>query len=277
MDSSRYPVRPALRSRQNYPMVDLSSSARACLRCRHDEARGPRHRPDHHGTGRRPRVAARRLRPYDPALGRAREDRSRAGLPVPDPRRERAARLRAPSRRDVRLRGLSRASGQQAHLRGNRALPRRVPSPSPVRGRRDTTFFRARTGTAGSPGTAWSRRSDAVNTERPDDASDAADVPEGGGGVAARRRSPVVVAAVAAAVLFVAGGGAYLAATLSGGAGGSPARGGDGAPPALALDGYGEGGTPGIAVGEPNPYGTTYRAAGKLPDGPGSAPVYWAK
>ncbi|CAM5540159.1 hypothetical protein SALBM311S_04767 [Streptomyces alboniger] len=30
----------------------------------------------------------------------------------------------------------------------------------------------------------------------------------------------------------------------------------------------------GIAPGEPNPYGVTYRADGTLPDGPGSAPVY---
>jgi hypothetical protein len=113
-----------------------------------------------------------------------------------------------------------------------------------------------------------------VNTERPDDAGE---VPEGAGGTVQRRRSPAVIASVAAAVLLVGGGGAYLAATVSGGAGGPAAPGGDGVPPALALDGYGEGGTPGIAVGEPDPYGTTYRAAGKLPDGPGSAPVYWAK
>ncbi|MGW5658910.1 hypothetical protein ACWEWG_02245 [Streptomyces sp. NPDC003758] len=116
-----------------------------------------------------------------------------------------------------------------------------------------------------------------MNTERPDDVSEPADVPEGGGGAVPRRRSPVVVASVAAAVLLVGGGGAYLATTLAGGAGGSSAPGGDGAPPPLALDGRGGVGSPGIAVGEPNPYGTTYRAAGKLPGGPGSAPVYWAK
>ncbi|OIJ97172.1 hypothetical protein BIV24_07145 [Streptomyces colonosanans] len=87
----------------------------------------------------------------------------------------------------------------------------------------------------------------------------------------------MVVASVAAAVLLAGGGGAYLAAAASGGSGGS-APGGDGAPPALTLDGYGEGGSPpGIAVGEPDPYGTTYRARGTLPDGPSSAPVYWAK
>ncbi|MFF3905190.1 hypothetical protein ACFYZJ_04130 [Streptomyces sp. NPDC001848] len=116
-----------------------------------------------------------------------------------------------------------------------------------------------------------------MNTERPDDASETADVPEGGSDAVPRRRSPVVIASVAAAVLLVGGGGAYLATTLSGGAGGSTAPGGDGAPPPLALDGSGEGGTPGITVGEPDPYGTTYRAAGELPGGPGSAPVYRAE
>ncbi|GGN84262.1 membrane protein [Streptomyces albiflavescens] len=100
-----------------------------------------------------------------------------------------------------------------------------------------------------------------------------------------RRHSPVVVASVAAAVLLVGGGGAYFAATASGGngRGGSGAPGGDGTPPTLALDGYSEattsgtGDTNGIAPGEPNPYGTTYHADGKLPGGPDSAPVYWAK
>ncbi|MFJ1970835.1 hypothetical protein ACIO93_19365 [Streptomyces sp. NPDC087903] len=96
----------------------------------------------------------------------------------------------------------------------------------------------------------------------------------------------MVVASVAAAVLLVGGGGAYFAATASGGSGGSDdARnsavpGSDGTPPPLALDDYAaaqDGGTNGIAPGEPNPYGVTYRAAGTLPDGPGSAPVYRAK
>ncbi|MGW2820260.1 hypothetical protein ACWC24_04545, partial [Streptomyces sp. NPDC001443] len=94
---------------------------------------------------------------------------------------------------------------------------------------------------------------------------------------ASRRRSPAIVASVAAAVLLVGGGGAYLAASASGG------RSGAGAPAPLALDGYSTAGTSGtggaangIAPGEPNPYGVTYRAAGALPDGPGSAPVYWA-
>ncbi|MCL6737372.1 hypothetical protein [Streptomyces neyagawaensis] len=96
---------------------------------------------------------------------------------------------------------------------------------------------------------------------------------------AARRRSRVVVASVAAAVLLVGGGGAFLAATTSGGSGDGSGRsaGSDGTPPPLALDGYGGGGSNGIAPGEPDPNGVTYRADGKLPDGPDSAPVYRAE
>ncbi|WP_372465376.1 MULTISPECIES: hypothetical protein [Streptomyces] len=92
-----------------------------------------------------------------------------------------------------------------------------------------------------------------------------------------RRRSPVLVASVAAAVLLVGGGGAYLAAGASGGSGAGSGASGDGStPPPLALDGYSEGGSNGIAPGEPNPYGVTYKVDGTLPDGPGSAPVYRA-
>nr|WP_280877418.1 hypothetical protein [Streptomyces pseudovenezuelae] len=96
-----------------------------------------------------------------------------------------------------------------------------------------------------------------------------------------RRRPRVLVASVAAAVLLVGGGGAYLAATASGGDGGSDpgaaASGGDGGtPPQLVLDGYAESGSNGIAPGEPNPYGVTYKVDGSLPDGPDSAPVYRA-
>ncbi|MFF1303007.1 hypothetical protein [Streptomyces sp. NPDC058307] len=95
----------------------------------------------------------------------------------------------------------------------------------------------------------------------------------------ARHRSPFAVAAVAAAVLLVGGGGAYLAAGTSGGSGSGATSGaaGDGSAPPLALDGYSAGGGGagnGIAPGEPNPYGVTYRADGSLPQGPGSAPVY---
>ncbi|MFE7935637.1 hypothetical protein ACFU6S_44345, partial [Streptomyces sp. NPDC057456] len=105
-----------------------------------------------------------------------------------------------------------------------------------------------------------------------------------------RRRSPVLIASVAAAVLLVGGGGAYLTSSAVGGSGGGAGSGspsGDGTPAALLLDDYAggtgtgtdtpEGGTSGIAPGEPNPYGVTYKAGGTLPDGPGSAPVYWAK
>ncbi|WP_367323753.1 hypothetical protein [Streptomyces sp. HUAS ZL42] len=104
------------------------------------------------------------------------------------------------------------------------------------------------------------------------------------GGRPVRRRSPVIIASVAAAVLLAGGGGAYLAMSASGGSGGrtgSGVPGGDGTPPPLALDGYSESGsgdgTGGVAPGEPNPYGATYKAAGALPDGPDSAPVFWAK
>ncbi|WP_244201918.1 hypothetical protein [Streptomyces diastatochromogenes] len=100
----------------------------------------------------------------------------------------------------------------------------------------------------------------------------------GAGEQPGRRRSPLVVVSVAAAVLLVGGGGAYLAASHGAdgrtGAGGS---GGGGTPAPLVLDGWAQGGTGDIAPGEPNPYGATYVAAGKLADGPGSAPVYAPK
>ncbi|MFD5593686.1 hypothetical protein [Streptomyces griseorubiginosus] len=104
---------------------------------------------------------------------------------------------------------------------------------------------------------------------------------EAGAPRSGRFRSPVAIAAVAAAVLLVGGGGAYLAASTSGGSGGSAGgttsgAAGDDTPPPLALDGYGggDGKGNGIAPGEPNPYGATYRVAGSLPEGPASAPVY---
>ncbi|MFD4955920.1 hypothetical protein [Streptomyces sp. NPDC058451] len=107
---------------------------------------------------------------------------------------------------------------------------------------------------------------------------DVTGAPDGEGRAGGRRgRSPVVIASVAAAVLLVGGGGAVLAADPGGH---TAASGGHGTPRPLVLDGYtapGSGGTNGIAPGEPNPYGTTYRVAGPLPDGPGSAPVYRAR
>ncbi|MEU5362765.1 hypothetical protein ABZ354_04565 [Streptomyces sp. NPDC005925] len=133
-----------------------------------------------------------------------------------------------------------------------------------------------------------------MNTERPDNDDAAVEnggeeaVPPGPGGTRehgeddgggrAARRTPVIVASVVAAVLVVGGGGAYLAAGTSGGSDDKTApgtAGGGGTPPPLPLDGYaGSGSGPGIAPGEPNPSGATYRAGGTLPDGPGSAPVY---
>jgi hypothetical protein len=116
----------------------------------------------------------------------------------------------------------------------------------------------------------------------PAEAPDPAEVPgphEVEPEVRPRRRSPVFIASVAAAVLLVGGGSAYLATGASGGSGGGAGSGasGDGrTPPPLALDGYSQGSSPGIAPGEPNPYGVTYEVAGTLPDGPGSAPVYRA-
>ncbi|MFD4635615.1 hypothetical protein ACFVYR_38055 [Streptomyces sp. NPDC058284] len=101
-----------------------------------------------------------------------------------------------------------------------------------------------------------------------------------------RRRSRLAVVSVAATVLLVGGGGAYFAATASGGGGngggdGAPAGDG-GTPPPLTLDGYPgddrqDGGGNGIAPGEPDPHGATYRVTGTLPEGPKSAAVYRAR
>ncbi|QIB46209.1 hypothetical protein [Streptomyces aureoverticillatus] len=99
-----------------------------------------------------------------------------------------------------------------------------------------------------------------------------------------RRRSALMVASVAASVLLVGGGVAYLSASSD--EGGRKASAGDGGdPPPLTLDGYAgdrdgrssqgpDGSTEGIAPGEPDPSGATYKAVGELPDGPGSAAVH---
>ncbi|MFI2639741.1 hypothetical protein [Streptomyces sp. NPDC018610] len=132
-----------------------------------------------------------------------------------------------------------------------------------------------------------------MNTERPDhdDPAEAAGTGEEtseaeaarpeGAGRSRWGRGPLMAVSVAAAVLLVGGGGAYLAAGAPDGPAESAATGGTGTPPPLVLDGYSVagagGGTGGIAPGEPNPYGTAYRAAGPLPAGPGSAPVYTAR
>ncbi|MEV6795717.1 hypothetical protein AB0M87_27845 [Streptomyces sp. NPDC051320] len=105
--------------------------------------------------------------------------------------------------------------------------------------------------------------------------------PEHDTAIPPRRRSPVVIASVAAAVLLAGGGGAYWAATAAdrdGGATGA-ADGKGHTPPPLALDSTaaGDGGSQGIAPGEPDPSGMIYRAAGPLPDGPDQAPVYRAE
>ncbi|MFJ2647024.1 hypothetical protein ACIO1C_09895 [Streptomyces sp. NPDC087420] len=93
-----------------------------------------------------------------------------------------------------------------------------------------------------------------------------------------RRRSPLAVATVVAAVLIAGGGGLYFAGTTSGNNdGGGPGAESD--PPPLALDSAAQAADPsapppGIAPGEPDPNGVTYRAGGELPEGPDSAPVY---
>lgn len=164
----------------------------------------------------------------------------------------------------------------------------------------DATAAAEETGTsetpAGKAGTPEGRETDAEDAEEAGPAPEAHEetptapdgdlprdeehlVPPGSG----RSRTPAIIASVAAAVLLIGGGGAWLAANASGGSGGgatSGAPGGDDTPPPLALDGYSEsapGGGNGIAPGEPNPYGATYRVDGPLPDGPGEAPVYLAR
>ncbi|MFI0963579.1 hypothetical protein ACH4S8_19525 [Streptomyces sp. NPDC021080] len=143
-------------------------------------------------------------------------------------------------------------------------------------------------GVAASPEGFHDQHPDGSRDQHPDGSpagavADTAVVPvEGAGnGAVRRRRTPAVVASVVAAVLLVGGGGAYLSATASGG-GRSGTPGTDTTPPLLALDGYtastgATGGTAGIAPGEPDPYGTVYRASGPLPAGPGSAQVRWAE
>ncbi|MBT2487132.1 hypothetical protein J7E96_00975 [Streptomyces sp. ISL-96] len=112
-----------------------------------------------------------------------------------------------------------------------------------------------------------------MSTERPEEE-------EGAAGVR-RRRSPLAAASVAAAVLLAGGGAAYWASTAADGGGSGtrsgPAAGDGTTPPPLNLDGHTDGSAPGIAPGEPDPHGgVTYRAEGKLPQGPGSAHVYRA-
>ncbi|RZU37876.1 hypothetical protein EV284_3062 [Streptomyces sp. BK022] len=93
---------------------------------------------------------------------------------------------------------------------------------------------------------------------------------------AGRPRTAAIVASVAAAVLLVGGGGAWLASG-AGSDGKQAGAAGKGAPPPLALDAKPGTGSPGIAVGEPDPNGTVhYVIEGDLPEGPRSAPVHLA-
>lgn len=141
-------------------------------------------------------------------------------------------------------------------------------------GPRGTRGTESAPGAADTPRTTRTPRTAGADTPQAADTAAGQDTP----GAHGPRRTRVVVGGVVAAVVLVAGGGAYLAATASGGGGGaSPGDGGGSAPSALALDGYGAAGRPGIAVGEPNPYGAVHRASGDLPDGPDAASVYWAK
>ncbi|MEU3524338.1 hypothetical protein AB0E62_10780 [Streptomyces sp. NPDC038707] len=110
-----------------------------------------------------------------------------------------------------------------------------------------------------------------MNTEHPEDSG----APERHGTGRTRRRPTALVVSVAAAVLLVGGGGAYLAAGGRGESSDDPAApAGARTPPPLALDDRPGAGTGGIAPGEPDPSGARYVAAGELPRGPGSAPVY---
>ncbi|MFD8237221.1 hypothetical protein ACFV20_35765 [Streptomyces sp. NPDC059696] len=144
--------------------------------------------------------------------------------------------------------------------------PGATPAPLPEAAADDTESRAARPRTAPGPVRELSREHGDL-------------VAHGGG----RPRTPAIIASVAAAVLLIGGGGAWLAANASSGSGGgttSGAPGGDDTPPPLALDGYSEstaGGGNGIAPGEPNPYGATYRLGGPLPEGPAKAAVYRAR
>ncbi|WP_440581750.1 hypothetical protein [Streptomyces djakartensis] len=174
--------------------------------------------------------------------------------------------------------GNARANAEPARDSGANADPAQGSRANAEPGRKSAANAeRAGAGRApsGSPGALGSAEGRELSLPR-----DHEDRVPGGGG---RPRTPVLVASVAAAVLLIGGGGAWLASHASGGtdgkaASGAPGR--DGTPPPLALDGYSEsapGDGNGIAPGEPNPYGATYRVDGTLPDGPREAPVYRAR
>ncbi|MET9483781.1 hypothetical protein [Streptomyces sp. NPDC006638] len=105
--------------------------------------------------------------------------------------------------------------------------------------------------------------------------------PSTGTGGPRRRRSPLAVATVVAAVLIAGGGGLYLAGATPGDGGGGGGAGAKSDPPPLALDSAARAAEPsapppGIAPGEPDPNGVTYRAGVELPEGPDTAPVFRA-
>ncbi|MEU1848874.1 hypothetical protein ABZ499_06175 [Streptomyces sp. NPDC019990] len=161
--------------------------------------------------------------------------------------------------------------------RTDRTPGRGVPSDSTGVGGRDSVTGRNPDSDSDSGSGSDPSPVPALRADLPRDEEDP--VRHGGG----RSRTPAIIASVAAAVLLIGGGGAWLAANASGGSGGGATSGapvGDDTPPPLALDDYtesagGEGN--GVAPGEPNPYGATYRVEGTLPDGPGEAPVYRAR
>ncbi|WP_412078217.1 hypothetical protein ACLF6K_30240 [Streptomyces xanthophaeus] len=90
-----------------------------------------------------------------------------------------------------------------------------------------------------------------------------------------RRRPAWAIGSIAAAVLFAGGGTAYWASTAHGDATGG-GRTGDSA--ASAPRSAGDPSGPGIAPGEPDPSGggVVYRAEGKLPEAPATAPTFTA-
>ncbi|WP_411105933.1 hypothetical protein [Streptomyces sp. cmx-4-9] len=91
----------------------------------------------------------------------------------------------------------------------------------------------------------------------------------------ARRRPAWAIGSIAAAVLIAGGGTAYWASTAHGDGGGA---GHSAASAPRRADGSGDPSAPGIAPGEPDPSGggVVYRAEGRLPEAPASAPSFTA-
>lgn len=111
-----------------------------------------------------------------------------------------------------------------------------------------------------------------TSTERPQDSDgDAERDAQRGGASRWLRRSPLVIASVAAAVLLAGGGGVYFATASSDGDDSGKVAG-----DTEQADSPGTVPGPGIAPGEPSPYGVEYYAAGKLPEVPDTAFVHRA-